>query len=116
MAITAANATYEGQGPSASGQVLVQGGLPGSVSQTLIGFATLILDGTLTTAVVNFIDGTATLPFTPSAVLAFNGGAGTAGATNAVLTVSAITTTGFTLNFSAGSNAQTLKIVFIVFK
>jgi hypothetical protein len=116
MAITAANATYEGQGPTVSGQVMVQGP-GGGIGQTLYGFANVVLDGTLTAFTVNFIDGTATLPFTPSAVVVFPCGTYTAATTITALSVSAITATGFVVNFSAaGTNGNTYKIVFIAFK
>lgn len=116
MAVAAANATYLTQGPSASGQVLVNS--PKSDAEVaLIGTATFTLDGVATSATLNFIDGTATLSFTPSGVAAFVVG-GNQGATAVVSVVTdTITTTGCTVRFSAaGTSGKTLTIAFFVLK
>lgn len=69
MAITAVNATYLTQGPAKSGQVLASNDLA-STETSLAYIATATLDGTSTSFVLNFIDGTQTLNFTPRGVTA----------------------------------------------
>jgi hypothetical protein len=116
MSITAINGTYFGQGPVAGGSTILAFG--GSSNQELayIGTASPVLDGTLTAAVVNFIDGTNALSFTPSAVLCARSG-GNAATTTGINSVSAINNIAFTVNFSAaGSAGNLLGLVFMVFK
>lgn len=116
MSITAVNGVYFGQGPVAGGSTILAFG--GSSTQELayIGTATPVLDGTLTAAVVNFIDGTNALPFTPSAVLCARSG-GNAATTTGINGVSAINNIAFTVNFSAaGSAGNLLGTVYMVFK
>ena len=110
MAIAAANATYTTNGPTASGQIMVAGG-SASVELAYIYTATVTLDGATTSFTLNFIDGTATLPFTPTAVTAdIVGGTQPAAAVQGVA-VDTITATGCTIRLSAaGTNANTLKI------
>lgn len=113
MAIPVTNAAYVLQGPTKTGQILA--GNPLSEAETaLIGSSTIVLDGALTTATINFIDGTQVLNAAPSAVFASACG-GTAAV--GVLAVTAITATSFAVTLSgAGTNAQTLKIAFIAVK
>jgi hypothetical protein len=61
MAIANVNLTYVGQplGAAAGGQIYGNN-TPGPLSRTLVGLATLILDGSSTTGTVNFIDGVQT--------------------------------------------------------
>lgn len=114
MAITTANATYIGTGPSVDQQALAFGGT--SVQEgVIIGNATVTGDGASSTFDVNYIDGTAALPFTPSAVLAFRVG-GAATATISVVSVTSPTNKKFTVNTSAAVNAATFIILFVVFK
>ena len=81
MAITTVNAFYQGTSgggggtsvasvPTVTGEILAstQGGISyGNID----GFCLPILDGAATTFTLNWIDGTATLPFPPSGVFAF---------------------------------------------
>ena len=116
MSIPALNATYFGQGPVAGGSTILAFG--GSSVQELayIGTASPVLDGTLTAAVINFIDGTNALSFTPTAVLCTRSG-GNAATTTGVNSVSAINNVAFTVNFSAAGSANNiLGLVFMVFK
>ena len=116
MAISAVNLSYTGNGPTASGQVIASTET-GGLAQDFEGFGTATLDGSATSFTVNFIDGTATLSFTPSAVLVSVCG-GTQPAAAVVSAIAdAITTTGFTCRLSgAGTNTNTLKIAVRVIK
>ena len=119
MAIPAVTPTYQGTGPTQTGQIIVFGN---SDEQNLAyrGTAQATLDGSLTAFTVNWIDGTKTLPFTPSAVIctrSYVGTNDTAAASIYVQSASAISNTGFTVNISgAGSNGNTLTVAFIVLK
>lgn len=114
MAITAVVASYLTQGPTQSGQILVNNEAT-ATETALIATGTVILDGTLTAFTFNFIDGTKTLSFTPRAVI-INIVGGTSAIVPAV-TVGSITTTGCTVNLSAaGTNTQTLAFVAQIIK
>ena len=117
MAITAQNATYLNQGPTASGQVLVNNELS-ALETAFIGTATFTLDGSLTSATLNFIDGTKTLSFTPTAVTAqVIGGTQNAASVIAVQSVLVTDNTKAVVYFSgAGTNANTVKIIFSIIK
>lgn len=69
MAIADVVAVYNGQGPTGSGQIFASATDAGSAAQELSFSGTAILDGAATTFNINWIDGTKTLPFTPSGVL-----------------------------------------------
>lgn len=115
MAIAATNLVYNTQGPTQTGQVMADS-MNSSAEVALTGIATITLDGATTSAVINFIDGTATLAAAPKGVIA----SVTAGGTQAAfvgVNVTAITSTSMTVLLSAaGTNAATLKIAFIVLK
>lgn len=115
MAITAQNVTYVTAGPAATGQIITAGPSQ-SVELAYIGTATFTLDGSTTTATLNYIDGTAALPFTPSGII-FSVCGGTATVVvNSVVDAGNSNKTA-TVTFSgAGSNAQTIKIAFIILK
>ena len=116
MAIAAVNAVYRTQGPTQSGQVLADNSSSSS-EVALVFTGTAILDGSTTTFTLNFIDGTKTLSFTPSAVLIGITGGTQAAATVAAANVSAITNTGCTVNVSgAGTNLNTLTFVGFILK
>lgn len=117
MAIPVTNAAYVLQGPTKTGQILA--GNPLSEAETaLIGSSTIVLDGTLLVATINFIDGTQVLGAAPTAVFAQAvGGTQLAGTAIGVLAVTAITATSFTVALTgAGTAANTLKIAFIAVK
>lgn len=103
---------------------LTPGGAPafsfGSVQEPFAqGTVTFTGDGATTAAVVNWIDGVQTLPFTPSAVLAFIvGGTDTVGVLRAAGgTVSAVTNVSATVNYStAVANTATSKLIVIAYK
>jgi hypothetical protein len=91
----------------------------------VVGTVTFTGDGATTAAVCNWIDGVATLPFTPTCVTVFltNGGNDTAGIlkvegnATAPPRVSAITTTSFTVNYSTAiANSGTSKLLVIAYK
>lgn len=117
MAITAANVAYQTAGPVASGQILAPNAQTG-LEDAYIGLATFTLDGSTTSATLNFIDGTKTLSFTPSAISAFVVG-GTQNAATPISVVSSAVTdnkTG-TLYFSgAGTNTKTLIVLVKIVK
>lgn len=116
MAITVGTAVYEGQAPTKSGQIIVEGG-KGVDFTAYRGIATLTLDGTATTATINFIDGTEALPFTPSAVLLSAGGGTETTAISATMTGNTLTNKAFGVTLSgAGTSTKTVKVAFIVFK
>ena len=116
MAIPAVNASYEGTAPTKSGQIAVTGG-KGVQDTAYVGYADITLDGTLKTGTVNFIDGTETLPFTPSAVIATaNFLTGTGGIAQAI-SIETITDVLFTYELSAaGTASDTYRIAFIALK
>lgn len=114
MAITAVNATYLTQGPSASGQILANN--PASDSETALPFITTVtLDGSSTTFTLNFIDGTKTLSYVPSAVTLDIVGGTQATVLNVATTTP--TNTGVTVNLSgAGTSANTIKLAGFILK
>jgi len=117
MAISAQNVTYQGNGPTASSQILAAN-LSAPSDQNLVGSATFTLDGSATSATLNFIDGTAALPFTPTAVLC-NVTGGNQGATAFVSAIADAPANGVstTVRFSAaGTNAKTLQVSFLIIK
>lgn len=117
MAISAVNATYLTQGPALSGQVIADSS-NASTETALAYTATATLDGTSTSFVLNFIDGTNTLNFTPRAVIASVVG-GTQGAASVVSTVTDAPTgaVSATVRLSAaGTSGNTLKIAGFVLK
>ena len=90
-----------------------------SVEPFAAGIATITGDGATTAAVINWIDGTLALSFTPSAVLVaiIPGGADAAGVLrSAGGTVSALGATSFTVNFSTAPTAATVKLLFLAFR
>lgn len=117
MAITAQNASYRGQGPVGGGSTILAFG--GSSMQELayIGTATFTGDGATSTATLNYIDGTNTLSFTPTAVLAQRIG-GTAAATiTCYATDNADSGKTATVTFSAApANGATYIVAFFVLK
>jgi hypothetical protein len=116
MAIPAVNPTYSGaNAPTKTAEVMVTG--PGDGQQTVYrGFGTATLDGSLTAFDVNWVDGTQTIPFTPTGVIVFRNG-GTAAATISVLSATITSSTKMNLTISAaGSNGNTLAFSFIVLK
>lgn len=111
MAIPAVNASFSGNGPTASGQILAQPGAAGASAQDLEFFGTATLDGTLTIFTFNWIDGTATLPFTPSAAIVSVCGGTQPAAAVVTAIADALSATGCSIRLSgAGTNANTLKV------
>lgn len=117
MAIANVNATYLSQGPAKSGQVLAS--VDQATSEVSLPFiATATLDGTATSFVLNFIDGTQTLNFIPRAVTADVVG-GTQAAVSVINTSTQTPTTNVsvTVNISAaGTAANTLTIAGFILK
>lgn len=117
MAIPAVNATYLTAGPTASGQILApneQTGLEVAYSGT----ATFVLDGTLTQATLNFIDGTKTLSFTPTGIDAcVVAGTQFAAAPVGVLATKVTDNTKGVIAFTgAGTGANTVTVAFRLLK
>ena len=107
MAISAANAVYASGFPNASDQVVVEGTNQDS-DKVVRGKATFVLDGTLTSATLNLIDGTKTLYFTPTA-FRFGRVGGTTAATISISSIVPVNNKTATVSFSAaGSNTETL--------
>jgi len=117
MSISAANGVYLTAGPVASGQILAPNEQT-NLRSAYRGTATFTLDGTATSAVLNFIDGTKTLPFTPTAVVAqVVGGTQSAASPVGVTATAIIGAATATLYFSgAGTNANTLIVEFEIVK
>lgn len=101
---------------------------PGDVQEpALVGVVTFTGDGSTTAAVVNFIDGTASIPFTPNVVrvtLVNGSGAGTDSAgvlraegSAASPRVSSITNVSATINYSTAiANTSTSVLLIELFK
>lgn len=116
MAIPAQNIGYLQNGPVASGQQLAPSSLE-MLELSFLGTVTFTLDGTLTSATLNYIDGTATLNFTPRAVLLVRIGGTAASSTVAYAVDGANSGLSATVTISAaGSNAQTLIFAVAVLK
>jgi len=116
MAITAVNATWQGAPPVAGGSTTLALGGTSCQELAYIGTGTSVLDGSLTSFVVNFLDGTNTLSFIPSAVMVTRTG-GNVAATVAVSGASTINNAAFTCSTTgAGSNGNTISYVFFVLK
>lgn len=116
MAIADVNASYSGIGPTADSQILATSD-GGTQAQDLEAFGTATLDGASTTFNFNWIDGTAALPFTPSAAIAgvFGGTQGAAAVVSVV--VDSITNKKAVIRLSgAGTNTNTLKVAVRVIK
>lgn len=117
MSIAAQSGTYLTGGPTASNQILAPNELS-NLESAYIGTATFTLDGSTTSAVLNFIDGTKTLPFTPTGIDAcVVGGTQNAAAPVAVQSTAVTDNTKGTIYFSgAGTNLNTVKVLFYIVK
>lgn len=119
MAIPTVNMVWQGIGPTVTGEVLAASSVAGDMARTLVGTSTHVMDNSAVASDVNWIDGTATLPFTPSAVVVSRSG-GSAALTTGVgqpNSVSGITATKATINWNVtGANASTVITTWIVFK
>lgn len=101
---------------------------PGDVQEpAFVATYTFIGDGTITTIPINWIDGTQTIPFTPSAVLAFGIPAlsGTADATgvlrpegsNATPRITSLSNTSVSVIYTtAVANTSTASLLLVVYK
>lgn len=87
MAIAAASVSFDGNGPSKTGQIVAQSGLQGNAAQMYIGTATFTGDGASTSATLNYIDGTQVLGFVPSAIFVSRSGGSAAASVDAVSVV-----------------------------
>ena len=113
----AATMVYSGNGPTATGQIL-NDGRPGDASRELVGHASFTGDASTATCQLNFIDGTKTLSFTPSAVMVTKGGAlgDVANATTVVQTVSGITNALAIVTFSGNVPATVVDLAVRIIK
>src|ERR1700682_2892636 len=57
MAIANVNLSYIGQPKPAAGGQILSNGTPGPLSRTMVGLATISLDGATSTGTINYIDG-----------------------------------------------------------
>jgi hypothetical protein len=116
MAITTVNAVYTPSGPTADKQILAFG--PGSSAElAYIGTATFTGDAASSSATLNYIDGTAALSFTPSAIIACRVG----GAATATIGVVSVVDAGnanktATVQFTGTVNAATIVVGFMILK
>jgi len=110
MSISAANAAYAGgNAPTVTGEVKAG---QNELDFVLVGQATFILDGSLTAAQINFIDGTKVVSPVPTKVFAMRIG-GTALASIGVVSCTSITGAKFVCEVSAaGTNTHTVIIAF----
>lgn len=117
MAITAANGVYLTAGPTASGQILAPNE-QSNLRSAYRGTATFILDGSTLSATLNFIDGTKTLPFTPTAIVAqVVGGTQSAASPVGVTSTAVVSAATGTIYFSAaGTNLNTVIVEFEIVK
>lgn len=114
MAIATVNLSYLGVGPTKSSQIVAQRNAAGK--RILHGYATFTGDGSATSATLNWIDGTETLPFTPTAAHISRCG-GTATATIAMGELEITDATSGVVNFaSAPGNAATVKVCVTLFE
>lgn len=116
MANTCTNPVYDPSGPTADKQILAFG--PGSSAQLgYIGTATITGDNSGSTCTVNYIDGTAALSFTPTAIICQRtGGSGTATVSVVSAADAANSNKTFTVQASANIPTGTFTIVFLVIK
>jgi hypothetical protein len=116
MANSAANPVYKPSGPTADAQILAFG--PGSSGEiAYVGTAVITGDSTGSTVTVNYIDGTAALPFTPSAIICVR----TGGTSTATVSVASAVDAGnsnktFTVQASATIGTGTFNIAFLVLR
>lgn len=121
MSITAQNLAYLGNGTNAA---LATGGAPAvlafggsdAVELAYKGVVTFTLDGSATTATLNYVDGTSAIPFTPSGFI-FSKCGGTASVYPINVVDAANSNKTATVTFSgAGSNAQTVIMAVMILK
>lgn len=113
MSIANSNLTYFGNGPVAGGSnvVLFKPGAQGAY----IGTVTITGDGSATSAVVNFIDGSNVLPFTPTSVSVVRTGGNAAN--SIVMYASSSNTTAAVVTFSAApGNLATVTLAVTVYQ
>ena len=117
MAITAQAFASVGSGAAlVASQQLAVGGSD-MLELAYRGFVTFTLDGATTSATINWIDGTATLGFTPTAVRVSVVGGTQPAAAQVQVQPTAFTNQTCTVGLSAaGTNANTLKLLVEVFK
>src|ERR1700676_4301940 len=95
MSIATVNLSYIGQPKPAQGGQILSSGLPGPLSRTMVGLATIVLDGAATIGTINYIDGVQT--FGKTIILPVQSVAASTG-TTASLVLTAVAT-------SSGGNA-----------
>lgn len=117
MAISAQNANYLTAGPAASSQQLAGSALS-ALELAYAGTVTFTGDGSTTTATLNYIDGTAALPFTPTAILATRAGGTDTGTAYVVSVVDAGNSNKTaTVTFSAApASTKTVIVAFFILK
>jgi len=115
MAITAGTATYQGNGPAESGQILATA-LSSESNRNLKGRCSVTGDGASSSFDCNYIDGTKTLSFTPTFVLCSRSGGAATGTISVVSCIpkSGSETKAFTVTTSANVNAATFIVSFEV--
>jgi len=114
MSITAGSAVFLGQGPTVTGQILARN-LGDPDSRDLKGTCQVTGDGASSTFNCNYVDGTVSIGFTPSAILCQRSGGA---ATSSIAVVSCVPTDGtkFAVVTSANVNAATFILSFVAYK
>lgn len=116
MANTAIALTYAGANQvTGSGQIFAESTGSGSAAQDLEATGTSTTDNSGATITVNYIDGTKTLAFTPSGVLASISHA-TGSVVPQAFKVDSITNTGFVVTGAANWPAGTVQFTFRLIK
>lgn len=115
MSLTIGTPVFEPTAPTKTGQIVITGN---SDAQTSVykGYVAITLDSSTTTASINWIDGTQTLAFAPTVVLATaNYVSGTPAAIS--ITPYTITSTGFSVKLgAAGAASDVINIAFTALK
>lgn len=118
MAITAQNAAYLTGAPVANGSTTLAFGGSSLQEFSYLGTVTFTGDGATTTATLNYIDGSAALGFTPSAIIGVRAGGNTTATISVVSVVDAANANKTaTVQFSAApTNGGTITVAFFVLK
>jgi len=116
MSITAQNLSYLTSAPVAGGSTVLAFGGSSQQEYSYIGTATFTGDGSTTSAVLNYVNGTGNgLGFTPSAVIAVRTGGNAANSIVAYAADNADNTAVVTFSAAPG-NGATIKFAFLILK
>lgn len=116
MSINAQNLTYFGQGPVAAGSTILAFGGSSMQELSYMGTVTFTGDGSATSAVINYTNGTANgLGFTPSAVSVVRVGGNAANSIVMYAADNADNTAVVTFSAAPGNNAS-VKLAVVIYK